>query len=304
MSESSDKSTTVRHEEYQYLDLVREILDGGEERSDRTGTGTVCVFGRTMRFSLRDGVVPVMTTKRVHWKAVAEELMWFVSGSTDAKKLSAKGVRIWDANAAARNRNQEDDDQEDGSGSGDLGPVYGFQWRHFGAKYVTCDTDYCGQGVDQLQQVLQQLQQEPDSRRIVLCAWNCADQQDMALPPCHCFVQFHVTADRLLNCMLTQRSADCGLGLPFNVASYALLTHLLARAAGLRGAGELFHCIGNAHVYRDHVSALRLQLQRQPRPFPTIRFLKPVHDLDQVTTDDFELVGYDPHPAIKMNMSV
>jgi thymidylate synthase len=292
--------TMARHQEYQYLDLVRRIIDSGNRRSDRTGTGTLSLFGDMSRYSLEDGVIPVLTTKRVYWKAVVEELLWFMRGSTDAKELSGKGVKIWDANAS---RAEQQKRGFTGRKEGDLGPVYGFQWRHFGAKYTDCDSDYSGQGVDQLERVIGQIRSEPSSRRIVLCAWNPVDEDQMALPACHCFVQFYVQ-DQDLSCMLTQRSADTGLGVPFNIASYSLLTHIIASHTGLR-AKELVHSVGDAHVYLNHVHALEQQLTRTPRPFPRLRIHKhPIQRLEDLKFEDFELIGYDPHPPISMPMAV
>lgn len=285
--------------ETQYLDLVRDVLDHGVVKTDRTGVGTKSVFGRTMRFSLRDGVVPLLTTKRVFWRGVVEELMWFISGSTDAKDLSKRDVTIWDANGSRAfldklgftNRKE-----------GDLGPVYGFQWRHFGAEYVDCNSNYDGQGVDQLKELIETIKTNPDSRRMILSAWNPTAIPQMVLPPCHVMAQFYVSG-KTLSCQMTQRSADMGLGVPFNIASYALLTHLIARCCGLK-TGELVHVMGDCHVYLNHVSALEEQLKRQPRPPPKIRFRTDATDIDEFTSTDFELVGYDPHPSIKMEMAV
>ncbi len=240
-------------EEAQYLHLVAAIIAAGETRGDRTGTGTRSRFGAQMRFSLRDGRLPLLTTKRVFWRGVCEELLWFIKGCTDARVLADKGVRIWDGNGSRAFL--------DKAGQGhrqemDLGPVYGFQWRHFGAKYVDAHTDYTGKGADQLADVVRLLREEPTSRRIILSAWNPVDLSQMALPPCHVLSQFYVSAAGELSCQLYQRSADMGLGVPFNIASYALLTHLLARVSGLK-AGELVHTIGDAHVYLNHVRPLR-----------------------------------------------
>lgn len=282
------------------MDLVREVIEHGEERKDRTGTGTLSLFGRMCRYNLKDGIMPLMTTKRVYWKGVAEELLWFIRGCTDAKELSKKGVKIWDANGSREELDKRGLVHRE---EGDLGPVYGFQWRHFGAKYQSCHTDYTGQGVDQLQRVMKQLCEEPESRRIIMSAWNPVDEPDMALPPCHAFVQFYVTSKKELNCMMTQRSADLGLGVPFNVASYALLTHLLAAACNLT-PGQLVHSIGDAHVYKDHVSPLLQQLTREPRPFPILKLNKAITSLDDVTFDDLEIIGYESHAPIQMKMAV
>ena len=222
-------------------------------------------------------------------------------GSTNANLLADKGVHIWDGNGSR--------EFLDGCGLshrevGDLGPVYGFQWRHFGAKYVDMHTDYTGQGVDQLRECIHKIQHNPEDRRIVLSAWNPADLHLMALPPCHMFCQFYVDTDRNeVSCQMYQRSADLGLGVPFNIASYALLTHLVAQASG-RKAGDFVHTIGDAHVYLNHADALREQLQREPRDFPTLRINPSKTDIDDFVFEDFEVVGYNPHPPIKMKMAV
>ncbi|KAF0684030.1 Aste57867_23951 [Aphanomyces stellatus] len=288
-----------RHEEHQYLDLIERILDEGVQKGDRTGTGTVSLFGAQMRFSLRDNVFPLLTTKRVFWKGVAEELLWFVSGNTNAKTLQDKGIKIWDGNGSR--------DYLDSIGlahreEGDLGPVYGFQWRHFGATYVDMHTDYTGQGHDQLADVIDKIKNKPNDRRIILSAWNPADLGLMALPPCHMFCQFYV-ANGELSCQMYQRSADMGLGVPFNIASYALLTRMLAQVCGL-SAGDFIHVIGDAHVYLNHVEPLRQQLARAPRPFPTLRLNPAKTDIDAFEFSDFTIDAYNPHKTIKMDMSV
>ncbi|KAJ3361146.1 Thymidylate synthase [Allomyces javanicus] len=310
-----------RHEEEQYLDLIRTILASGEERPDRTGTGTVSLFAPPqLRFSLRNDTFPLLTTKRVFWRGVAEELLWFLRGDTSATRLAAKNVHIWDANGS---RAFLDSIGLTDRPEGDLGPVYGFQWRHFGAEYKGCDADYTGQGVDQLADVVKQLKTNKSSRRILMSAWNPAALKDMALPPCHLLAQFYVSTPSRkrvngavpagsseapkeeLCCLLYQRSADVGLGVPFNIASYALLTRLLAHATGLE-AGEFIHVMGDAHVYRDHEQALAVQCARTPRPFPTLRIKREpgTVKIDEFTMDDLELVGYKPHPKIDMVMSV
>jgi thymidylate synthase len=283
--------------EEQYLDLVRRVIEDGVERDDRTGVGTLALFGERLVFDLQDGF-PLLTTKRVFWRGVAEELLWFVSGSTNANVLSEKGVKIWEANGKREfldklglyNREE-----------GDLGPVYGFQWRHFGAKYVDCHTDYTNQGVDQLANVINTIKTNPTDRRMVVSAWNPADLNQMVLPPCHMFYQFFV-ADGKLSCQMYQRSCDLGLGVPFNIASYALLTHMVATVTGL-GVGTLTMCLGDTHVYKNHIDALKVQMGREPRPFPRL-FVNPEDDIDAFVFDDFTLVGYDPHPPIKMQMAV
>ena len=338
MSPSSQKETPA-HEEHQYLDLIRDILDRGEHRPDRTGTGTISIFAPPqLRFSLsrreknQEGqeeeptpILPLLTTKRVFLRAVLGELLWFISGSTSSAPLSEAGIKIWDGNGSREFLDKI------GLGHrevGDLGPVYGFQWRHFGAEYVDARTDYTGKGVDQLREVLHKLIHNPFDRRIVLSAWNVADLGKMALPPCHMFAQFYVSfpagakekkdnneghgKDKnkkekgTLSCLLYQRSCDMGLGVPFNIASYALLTHILAHAADLH-PGTLIHTMGDAHVYLDHVEALNEQLPREPTDFPVLKIKRDDRGsgvIDGWKPEEFEVVGYKPHKSIKMNMSV
>mmetsp|Transcript_29822 Transcript_29822/g.104990 ORF Transcript_29822/g.104990 Transcript_29822/m.104990 type:complete len:1011 (+) Transcript_29822:801-3833(+) len=291
-----------RHGEYEYLDLIRSILETGIVRGDRTGTGTISKFGVQMRFSLRNDVFPLLTTKRVFWRGVVEELLWFVAGKTDANALAAKDIHIWDGNGSREFLDKRGLQHRE---EGDLGPVYGFQWRHFGAEYVDMRADYAGKGVDQLADVIKTIQEDPNSRRIILTAWNPADLDKMALPPCHMFCQFYV-ADGELSCQMYQRSADMGLGVPFNIASYALLTRMVARATGLT-CGDFVLTIGDAHVYLNHVDALREQLKRAPRPFPTLRIrAEKAADaaIDSYELGDFILEGYTPHAKIAMAMAV
>ncbi|KDD73326.1 thymidylate synthase, partial [Helicosporidium sp. ATCC 50920] len=250
------------HEEQQYLDLISEAISQGVPRGDRTGTGTLAVFGRTMRFNLRHSF-PLLTTKRVFWRGVVEELLWFLAGSTDANRLKAKGVGIWDGNGSRAFLDSLGLQHRE---EGDLGPVYGFQWRHFGAAYADMHADYAGQGVDQVADLVHRIKTNPCDRRLLLCAWNPTAIPQMALPPCHVLAQFFVARGEL-SCSMYQRSADLGLGVPFNIASYALLTRMLAQVCGLR-PGEFFHVLGDAHVYANHVEPLKEQLQNQPRCFP------------------------------------
>ncbi|KAI2497818.1 Thymidylate synthase [Fragilaria crotonensis] len=288
-------------EEMQYLDLCRDIIENGVHRGDRTGTGTLSKFGTQMRFSLRDGTLPLLTTKRTFWRGVAEELLWFISGNTNGNDLSDKGIHIWDGNGSREFLDQRGLSHRD---VGDLGPVYGFQWRHFGAKYVDMHTDYTGQGVDQLADCIWKIRNAPEDRRIIMSAWNPADLNEMALPPCHMFCQFYV-ANGELSCQMYQRSADMGLGVPFNIASYSLLTHMMAHVCGL-APGDFIHTIGDAHVYLNHVDALQEQLKRAPRAFPKliIHNKDSETDIDGFVFDDFEVVGYKPHGTIKMKMAV
>lgn len=284
--------------EQQYLDLVREIIGTGVCRGDRTGTGTKTVFGRTMRWSLRDDAIPVLTTKRIFWRGVAAELLWFISGNTTTKALEDQGVNIWNKHGS---RAFLDDRGLNHRETGDLGPVYGFQWRHFGAEYYGRG-DYSNRGVDQLAWLINEIKTNPLSRRLILSAWNPAAIDKMALPPCHILAQFYVEGGEL-SCQMYQRSADMGLGVPFNIASYSLLTHLIARVCGLR-AGEFIHVMGDAHVYLNHEDALLRQLENEPRPFPKLRFKTDNRDIDAFRIDDFELVGYEPHDKIEMDMAV
>jgi thymidylate synthase len=324
------------HEEYQYLNLIRTILSTGEHRPDRTGTGTRSIFAPPqLRFSLSKRnphtvtpsddhlipILPLITTKRVFLRAVVAELLWFISGCTSSIPLGDAGIKIWDGNGS---REFLDNVGLSHREVGDLGPIYGFQWRHFGAEYVDAKTDYTGQGVDQIAEVVRKLRETPYDRRIILSAWNPADLKKMALPPCHMFAQFYVSfpspkaegeenggkTDRTrkgtLSCLLYQRSCDMGLGVPFNIASYALLTHMLAHAANLE-PGTLIHTMGDAHVYLDHIDALQEQLTREPVGFPELRIRRDDRGsgvMDGWREEDFEISGYKPHKLIKMKMSV
>lgn len=290
---------TQKHDEMQYLELIQHIIDHGSKKEDRTGTGTLSIFGAQMRFSLRNNVFPLLTTKRVFWRGVAEELLWFVSGCTNANELSEKGIHIWDANGSREFLDKQGLHHRE---VGDLGPVYGFQWRHFGATYDNMHTNYDGQGVDQLADVIHKIKNNPDDRRIIMSAWNPVDLPNMALPPCHSFVQFYVCNGEL-SCQLYQRSGDMGLGVPFNIASYSLLTYMIAHVCGLK-PGDFVHTLGDAHVYLNHIEALKKQLQREPRPFPTLEIAHDVPDIDSFSLDKFKITGYDPHPTIKMQMAV
>ena len=271
-----------------YLDLLTRILDEGVERTDRTGTGTLSVFGHQMRFDLapeRGGGFPLVTTKKVHTRSVFGELLWFLRGDTNVRWLQERGISIWD---------------EWADEPGDLGPVYGAQWR----SWPTPD----GRHVDQLAQVVENLRRDPHSRRHVVSAWNVADIPDMALAPCHALFQFYVAPDPdggpdRLSCQLYQRSADVFLGVPFNIASYALLTHMVAQVTGL-GVGDFVHTLGDAHLYLNHLEQARLQLTREPRPLPTLVLDPSVTALDEFELEHIEVAGYDPHPVIKAPIAV
>lgn len=261
-----------------YLDLMRHVLAHGHVKTDRTGTGTRSVFGHQMRFDLAAGF-PLVTTKKAHVKSIIHELLWFLAGDTNIRYLKDHGVSIWDEWADA---------------NGDLGPVYGYQWRSWPAPD--------GRHIDQISQVLRQLRETPDSRRMIVSAWNPALVEQMALPPCHALFQFYV-ADGKLSCQLYQRSADIFLGVPFNIASYALLTLMVAQVCGLQ-PGEFIHTLGDAHLYSNHLEQAVLQLSREPRALPVMRLNPAVTDLFAFRFDDFTLEGYDPHPAIRAEVAV
>ncbi|GAB2768703.1 thymidylate synthase [Nocardioides salsibiostraticola] len=268
----------------QYLDLVRHILDHGVEKGDRTGTGTKSVFGHQMRFDLNAGF-PLVTTKKVHTRSIFAELLWFLRGDTNVTWLQDRGVSIWDEWA---------DD------SGDLGPIYGYQWRSWPTPN--------GQHVDQLAELVARLRSDPDSRRHIISAWNVADIPQMALPPCHTMFQFYVAPGvdgepGKLSCQLYQRSADVFLGVPFNIASYALLTHMVAQVTGL-GVGDFVHTLGDAHLYSNHLEQARLQLTREPRPLPRLVLDPTITDLADFDLEHIAVEGYDPHPGIKAPIAV
>ncbi|OAY37221.1 bifunctional dihydrofolate reductase-thymidylate synthase isoform X1 [Manihot esculenta] len=292
------KMVFERHEEFLYLRLVQDIISDGVLKDDRTGTGTLSKFGCQMRFNLRK-TFPLLTTKKVFWRGVVEELLWFISGSTNAKVLQEKGIHIWDGNAS---RDYLDSIGLKDREEGDLGPVYGFQWRHFGARYTDMHADYTGQGFDQLLDVIDKIKSNPDDRRIILSAWNPSDLKLMALPPCHMFAQFYV-ANGELSCQMYQRSADMGLGVPFNIASYALLTCMIAHVCNLV-PGDFIHVFGDAHVYSSHVRPLQEQLQKLPKPFPILMINPEKKNIDSFVAADFKLIGYDPHHKIEMKMAV
>jgi thymidylate synthase len=262
----------------QYHDLLNHVLAHGHHKTDRTGTGTISVFGYQMRFNLAEGF-PLLTTKKVHLKSIIHELLWFLKGSTNIAYLKENGVSIWDEWADAE---------------GNLGPVYGYQWRNWPKPD--------GSHIDQISQVINQIKKTPDSRRLIVSAWNVADIEQMKLPPCHAFFQFYV-ADGKLSCQLYQRSADIFLGVPFNIASYALLTMMVAQACELQ-LGDFVHTLGDAHIYNNHMDQVKEQLSRSARPLPTMRINPEVKDLFAFRFEDFTLEGYDPHPAIKAPVAV
>lgn len=262
----------------QYLELLRHVLDNGISKEDRTGTGTTSVFGYQMRFNLEDGF-PLLTTKKVHLKSIIHELLWFLKGDTNVKYLQENGVRIW---------NEWADEK------GNLGHIYGYQWRSW--------PDYNGGHIDQIKNAVETIKHNPDSRRIIVSSWNVADLPQMNLPPCHAFFQFYVAEGRL-SLQLYQRSADIFLGVPFNIASYALLLQMMAQVTGLK-AGDFIHTLGDAHIYNNHREQVMLQLTREPRPLPKMIINPEIKDIFHFTYEDFSLTGYDPYPAIKGTVSV
>lgn len=262
----------------QYHDLLNHVLAHGHQKTDRTGTGTISVFGYQMRFNLAEGF-PLLTTKKVHLKSIIHELLWFLKGSTNIAYLKENGVSIWDEWADAE---------------GNLGPVYGYQWRNWPKPD--------GSHIDQISQVIHQIKTTPDSRRLIVSAWNVSDIEQMKLPPCHAFFQFYV-ADGKLSCQLYQRSADIFLGVPFNIASYALLTMMVAQACDLQ-LGDFVHTLGDAHIYNNHMDQVKQQLSRSARALPTMRINPEVKDIFAFRFEDFTLEGYDPHPAIKAPVAV
>ena len=287
------------HEEDQYLELIKEILEHGTLEKGRNGN-TLSVFGSAMYFSLENGKIPLFTTKKLAWKTCFKELFWFIRGKTDNKLLREMSVRIWDANASrefldSRGLFERCED--------DLGPIYGHQWRHFNANYTSCNDDYSGKGVDQLQSIINSLKkvEERNSRRLIMTAWNPCQLDEMALPPCHVLCQFNVKNGNELSCALYQRSGDVGLGVPFNIASYSLLTHILAKHCGLV-ASEFIYYLGNTHIYDDHINALREQISRKPFEFPSIEIKKAHEKIDDYTLDDIEIRDYQCHEAISMNV--
>lgn len=262
----------------QYLDLLQRVLNDGVQKEDRTGTGTLSVFGHQMRFNLEEGF-PLLTTKKLHLKSIIYELLWFLRGETNVRYLRAHGVSIWD---------------EWANENGDLGPIYGYQWRSW--------PDYDGGAIDQISEAVETIKHNPDSRRIIVSAWNVGDLKEMALPPCHALFQFYV-ANGKLSLQLYQRSADIFLGVPFNIASYALLLMMMAQVTGLE-AGEFIHTLGDAHIYLNHVDQVKLQLTREPRPLPRMALNPDVKNIFNFGYEDFQLTGYDPHPHIKGEVAI
>jgi len=303
---------STNKEEEQYLNLIREILLKGTWEEGRNGK-TKSIFGSSMRFSLANGQIPILTTKKTAWKTCLKELLWFVRGDTDNKLLQEQGVHIWDGNSTrefldSRGLNHYEEDE--------LGPIYGYQWRHFNAPYITKkehnmsvglpeneETYNVTGGIDQLQQIIDSLKDplQRTSRRLIMTAWNPCQLDNMALPPCHCFCQFNVHNGNQLSCAMYQRSSDCALGIPFNIASYSFFTHLIAKHCGLE-AYEFVHFMGNSHIYEDHIEPMKEQIKRNPYPFPTVSIKQVRDNINDYQIDDFEIINYQSHDAIKMKM--
>lgn len=286
-----------------YLNLVRKVLKYGEWQSNRTGVDTLCLFGEMLQFDLRDSTLPMITTKHVSFSTILKELLWFKNGDTNQKHLEEKNVFIWKANSTRQfldSRGLTSYKAEE-----TLGPIYGFQWRHFGAPYIDANTNYAGKGVDQLKQVIEMLKTNPTSRRIIMSAWNPVQLDEMALPPCHVLSQFHVNMNRQeLSCIMFQRSGDLMLGVPYNITSYSLLTHILAKLCGWK-TGTFKVCLGNVHIYENHVENAKLQLKRSPFDPPKIELMfnhQQRHDIDELEERHFKLIGYKHHPKIQFDM--
>lgn len=266
-----------------YLKLLKDVLENGEKRDDRTGTGTLSIFGYQCKFDLRDGF-PLLTTKKLHLRSIIHELLWFLKGETNVKYLNENKVTIWDEWADA---------------NGDLGPIYGYQWRHWGRDWKTGG----GKGIDQIALVVERIKKDPKSRRLIVSAWNVSDIDKMKLPPCHLLFQFYVHQDGRLSCQLYQRSADIFLGVPFNIASYALLLMMMAQVTGLK-PGYFVHTFGDAHLYLNHLEQAKTQIAREPRPLPTMKINPAVKSIFEFKVEDFVLENYNPHPPIKADISV
>jgi thymidylate synthase len=291
---------TSNREEQQYLDLIKDTINNGSIEESRNGK-TYTKFGNMMKFSLKNGKIPILTTKQVAWRVCFEELFWFIKGSTNNTELKEKNVNIWNDNSS---REFLDSRGLYNLEENDLGPVYGHQWRHFNAEYFDCNSNYNGEGIDQLQYIIDQLKnpETRNSRRLVMSAWNPCQINQMALPPCHMICQFHVRDGKYLSCALFQRSGDIGLGVPFNIASYSLLTHILAKHCGLE-ADEFVHFLGNCHIYEDHVMPLKIQIERNPFHFPTIEICNKHANIDDYNISDIKWINpYLSHSSLKMKM--
>lgn len=290
----------VSHSEYQYLNLLKEVVSG-EQKVDRTGVGTRSLFGARMEFNM-ESTIPILTTKKVNFEAVIKELLFFISGKTDTRILSEQGIKIWEANTKKEILERIGLPWNEG----DMGPGYGWQWRHYGAPYEGCDKDYGSVGIDQLKNLIEGIRNEPHSRRHILTAWNPAQIDQMVLPPCHILAQFNVSSDKkYLDCQLYQRSGDMFLGVPFNIASYAFLTYMIASITALRPR-KFIHVIGDAHIYNNHMTQVSTQLNRMPRPFPTLKFRNAtrIHEIDDFNFDSFIIEGYSSWAYINAEMAV
>ncbi|MDO5714518.1 MAG: thymidylate synthase [Tissierellia bacterium] len=291
--------STLLDDEYQYLNLVDDILKNGIPSDDRTGVGTISLFGKIMRFSLCDNKIPILTTKKMYIKAIIEELLFFLRGHTDNKILKEKGIHIWNGNSSNQYYKKiglsRDED--------DLGPIYGFQWRHFGASYRGSHQNYNGEGIDQLAYILNEIKKNPNSRRLIVSTWNPLALNDMCLPPCHVLFQLRIYQNKL-SCLLFQRSGDVGLGIPFNITSYSLLTLMFCKICNL-SPGEFIHVIGDAHIYKNHIPALQEQIKRKPFGFPLLEFRnKSYTSFDDFEFNDFIIKNYKSHNPIKMDMAI
>lgn len=292
-----DMVTEKRHPEYQYLSILHDVLQNGNKQDDRTGVGVLSRFGYMMRFQLND-YFPLLTTKKLFVRGIIEELLWFIRGETNGNILLDKNVRIWEANGTREfldSRNLFDREVND------LGPIYGFQWRHFGAEYTNMHDDYTNKGVDQLKNVIDLIKNDPKNRRIILCAWNPKDLEKMALPPCHILCQFYIFENKL-SCIMYQRSCDLGLGVPFNIASYSIFTYMIAQVCNLIPF-EFIHILGNAHIYNNHIDQLKEQVNRIPYPFPTLKLNPKVQNIEDFTVDDIKIENYVHHDKIVMPMA-
>lgn len=285
------------HDENQYLNLIDDILEDNNEFIGRNGK-TLAIYGSAMHFNLSDNTIPLLTTKKLAWKTCLKELLWFINGDTSNKKLNDVNVHIWNANSS---REFLDSRGLTNNSENDLGPIYGFQWRHFNAEYKNCDTDYENQGIDQLNYIIEQLKNKDtrNSRRLIMTAWNPCQLNEMALPPCHVLCQFNVSGENKLSCSLYQRSGDVGLGVPFNIASYSFLTHLIAHHTGLE-ASEFIYFLGNTHIYDDHIDGLVLQKDRKPHTFPKLTILNKYDKIENYKLEDFKIENYIFHDNINL----
>ena len=289
--------------EFQYLNLLTQTLNG-IEKEDRTGTGTLSTFGVKMEFDISENI-PILTTKKVLWEKILIELLWFINGDTNVATLQSQGVQFWDANTSREFLDQRGLTHYK---EGDLGPGYGAQWRHWGAKYTGCDANYRDpwQGIDQLSNVIRMLKEDPYSRRIIMTAWNPTQLDEIALPPCHILVQFNVVnidGQKYLDCLLFQRSGDLFLGVPFNIASYSFLTYMIAHVVGDLKPRKFIHVIGDAHIYKNHIDAVKKQISRTPYDFPTLTFRRKISNIDDFKVDDFIITNYKYHPYISAPMA-